>query len=70
MSERITKTVIKEELRRRIDWYENRFGFNKDMYHYDIRDDNSIAFHLGRYRAYADILWQIENDYFNGGYVC
>ena len=70
MAEKLTKTVLKEELMRRIDWYENRFGFNKEISYYDIYDDNNIALHLGRYRAYADILWQIENDCFKGGFVC
>ena len=70
MAEKLSKTVLKEELRRRIEWYENRFGFNKEMSYYDIRDVNNLTIHLGRYRAYADILWQIENGCFKGGYIC
>ena len=70
MAEKLTKTVLKEELRRRIEWYENRFKFNKEMYYYDIREDNNLAVHLGIYRAYLDMLFQIENDSFKDGFVC
>ena len=70
MAEKLTKTVIKDELRRRIEWYENIFHFNEEMTGYDFKSKSytsSICF--GRYRAYVDILWQIENGCFKGGSV-
>ena len=70
MTEKLTKTVLKEELRRRVDWYEDRFGFNKEMSYYDVRNVNNLSINLGRYQAYAVILWQIENGCFKGGFVC
>ena len=71
MAEKLTKTVLKEELKRRIEWYETRFMFNEDMVLADfIEKDNMTSMHFGRYRAYVDILWQIENGCFKGGFVC
>ena len=66
MAEKLTKSAIKDELMRRIDWYERCFKFNKDMTNADISKD---YFHFGRYRTYVDILWQVENGCFKGGYV-
>ena len=71
MAEKLTKTVLKEELRRRIEWYEDRFDFNEDMINDDfIKKSHTLAVLFGRYQSYRDILWQIENGSFEGGYVC
>ena len=70
MAEKLTKTVLKDELRRRIKWYEDILHFNEEMTNDDLKDKGYISpIHFGRYRAYVDMLWQIENGYFKGGYV-
>ena len=69
MSEKLTKTVIKEELRRIIEWYEDRFKFDKEMVYSDFRSGSTMSNHFVRYMTYVDILWQIENGCFKGGFV-
>lgn len=69
MAEKLTKTVLKEEIQRRIDWFERSFNFAKDMGYSDVSYNSSLCINFGRYRAYLDILWQIENGCFKGGYV-
>ena len=70
MSEKLTKTAIKEELRRRIKWYEESFDFDVNMSSSDLHDIRFMHVHFGRYRSYVDMLWQIENGCFEGGFVC
>ena len=70
MAEKLTKTVLKEELRRRIEWYEDRFDFNEDMTNDDfIKKSHTLGILFGRYQTYCNILWQIENGSFKGGYI-
>ena len=71
MSEKLTKTVLKEELKRRIEWYEDRYDFNEDMTNDDfMKKSHSLSILFGRYQNHRDILWQIENGCFKGGFVC
>ena len=70
MAEKLTKTVLKEELRRRVEWYEMRFNFNKEMINDDfIKKSRMLSIIYGKYQAYCHILWQIENGCFKGGSV-
>jgi hypothetical protein len=68
MAEKLTKTAIKEELSRRIEWFETAYGFNNETRAAEV----SIVLreHLGRYRALRDALYQVENNMFIGGFAC
>ena len=71
MAEKLTKTVLKEELRRRIEWFESRFNFSEELTDADFNNQpyfSAIAY--GRYRAAHSMLWQIENGCFKDGFVC
>jgi len=72
MAEKLTKTALKDELTRRIEWFENAYKFNPEFNStFDMADKNhhlSIAY--GRYLALTEMRWQIENNLFVGGYAC
>ena len=71
MDGRLTKTAIKDELTRRIDWFEKSYGFNPEFTSaFDMAKKNhhvSIAY--GRYLALLEMRWQIRNGLFIGGYA-
>lgn len=69
MAEKLTKTALKNELTRRIDWYEKAYGFNCD---YNSTTDMTVkmAIAYGRYCALVSVRYQIENNLFIDGYAC
>ena len=68
---RLTKTKIKSELRRRMEWFEKGYGFNEDTCRTEFIDRASYtAIAFGRYCALKEMLYQIENGLFIGGFAC
>ncbi len=68
MSEnKLTKTAIKNELNRRINWFEASYGFNIES---GKPYDKSLHIQFGRYCTLTEMRWQIENNLFIGGYTC
>jgi hypothetical protein len=72
MAEKLTKTAIKEELSRRIEWFETAYSFNKETSQKDIiaRGSALLAIQFGRYRILKEMLWQVENNGFIDGFSC
>lgn len=71
MSEKLTKKALKEELQRRIDWFESSYGFNSEHNSItDISDNPSLLKQYGRYLALFEMKWQIERNLFIGGFAC
>ena len=70
MAEKLTKTAIKNELQRRIDWLEHAYGFKdgEAINGGEMNENALIAY--GRYLALRDCKWQIENNLFIGGFAC
>lgn len=68
MSEKLTKTALKLELTRRIDWFEKSYKFNSESTVDSVHPNLDVLF--GRYLALRDMRWQIENNLFIGGYAC
>jgi len=67
MSEKLTKTALKDELTRRIEWFEKSYGFNLE----DGKPAKAhLQSHFGRYCALFEMRWQIENNLFIDGYCC
>ncbi len=66
--EKLTKAALKQELKRRIEWFEQMCGFT---------DKSSLANCRGKYNMYAFgfycsyrlMLWQIDNNLFLDGFV-
>lgn len=67
MDNKLTKTALKNELVRRIEWLEKSYKFN----HESNEDNTETILHkqLGIYYTYLTILDQIKNNRFIGGYV-
>ena len=68
---RLTKIKIKDELRRRKTWFEEAYGFTEET----SRENMSGCGHykavaFGRYCALKEMLYQIENGLFIGGFAC
>jgi hypothetical protein len=72
MAEKLTKTAIKEELSRRMEWFETSYGFNNETSSPDIiyRGSATLAIQFGRYRTLKEMLWQVENNVFIDGFSC
>ena len=69
MSEKLTKSAIKNELQRRIDWIEKTFPLiNDETKVAGLENKYSIEL-LGIYRCLKTIKWQIENNLFIDGYL-
>jgi hypothetical protein len=71
MSERLTKTAIKSELARRIDWYEKAYGFNADTSSACVinKKNEHLLIQFGRYISLKEMNWQIDNNAFIGGFA-
>lgn len=71
MAEVLTKKALKDELKRRMDWFESAYGFSPE---YGCRDvdftNHNHALMFGRYLALREQKWQIENNMFIGGFAC
>jgi len=71
MSEKLTKTALKSELTRRIEWFEKSYKFDNET---TLASLNPINPHLivafGRYLSLIEVRWQIEKGLFIGGYAC
>lgn len=68
MSEKLTKTALKLELTRRIEWFEMSYKFDNETKQNDVHANLMVLF--GRYQSLLDMRWQIENNLFIGGYAC
>ena len=68
MAEVLTKTVMKQELRRRIAWFEKSYT---GIEHIDNWGAEKVAplllLEAGRYQSYRNMLEQIELGLFVGG---
>ncbi len=70
MAEKLSKIALKQELQRRIDWFEKSYRFNIDSSIYDMKDDFRRCEAFGVYKTLRDMKWQIENNLFLGGFAC
>ncbi|MEF3075203.1 hypothetical protein V2P20_09210 [Methylobacter sp. Wu1] len=72
MTEKLTKTAIKEELVRRIAWFEKAYGFSEEttMEGIKSKENHHLSAAFGRYVALKEIRWQIDNRLFIGGFTC
>jgi len=57
MAEKLTKTAIKDELTRRINYFEDRYGFTTENSVHDMADDPSKCIAYGRYFALYEHSW-------------
>jgi hypothetical protein len=71
MAEKLTKTAIKEQLSRRISWYEKTYGFDADTSSACViaKKNGHLLIEFGRYISFKEMLWQIENNLFIDGFV-
>ena len=68
MAERLTKSAIKAELQRRINWYEKSYPKIHDLDRFNYKQESQLMIEAcGSYWAYKNILWQIQNGLFIGG---
>jgi hypothetical protein len=68
---RLTKTKIKDELRRRMAWFEEAYEFTDETSREDMIECSyykTVAF--GRYCAIKEMLYQIETGLFVDGFSC
>lgn len=71
MAEKLTKTALKNELTRRIAWFEKSYGFNIEYNStHDMAENPSLLIAYGRYCALVDIRYQIERNLFIDGFAC
>lgn len=64
MAEQLTKTALKNELTRRIEWFEKNYDFNsKYNSTHDMADNPSRLMMYGRYLALTETRSQIERGY-------
>jgi len=70
MAEKLTKTALKDELTRRINWFEKSYGFTEETSNQCIKDRNKLL-HVayGRYRALIEMRWQIQEGLFIDGFA-
>ncbi len=68
MAEKLTKTAIKAELKRRIDWYEKAYPKIKDLDRFNYQQESRLMIEAcGSYWAYRNMFVQVERGYFIGG---
>ena len=69
VAEKLTKTAIKKELQRRIDWYEKSYPKIKDLDRWNYKGESELMIEAcGSYWAYRNILTQVHHGLFlNGG---
>jgi hypothetical protein len=69
MAEKLTKTTIKAELQRRIDWYEKAYPFIKELDRWnDYGGKNRLMVEAcGSYWQYRNMLAQVDRGLFIGG---
>jgi hypothetical protein len=68
VAEKLTKTAIKAELQRRIDWYERAYPKIKGLDRWNYKNESRLMVEAcGHYWAYSNMLWQVENGLFSGG---
>ena len=71
MAEKLSKTALKDELTRRVDWFEDLYGFNPNRnLIVEISNEHNKLKMYGRYLALLEMRYQIERNSFIGGYVC
>lgn len=69
MSEKLTKTALKNELTRRIDWFEKAYSFSPEENSIsDMSTNPDLLISYGRYLALLDMRWQIQSRLFIDGY--
>lgn len=69
MAEKLTKTALKNELKRRIEWFETNFGFRSNR-GVNEKDSPNILIMYGRYLALTEMKFQIEHGAFVDGFAC
>lgn len=68
MAEKLTKTAIKAELQRRIDWYEKAYPKIVNLDRWNYKSESRLMVEAcGSYWAYRNVLEQVENGLFIGG---
>ena len=68
MAERLTKTAIKFELQRRINWFETAYPNIKDYDRWNYEQTSRVMVEqCGRYWAYKNMLEQVQSGLFIGG---
>ncbi len=68
MAENLTKTALKTELRRRIDWYERSYPEINQLNRFNFEKESPLMLEAyGRYRAYQNMWEQVEWGHFLGG---
>lgn len=71
MAEKLTKTALKKELSRRIEWFEKSYGFNSGHNSMqDMSDNPNKLRQYGRYLALTEMRFQIERGLFIDGFAC
>ncbi|MDH5572900.1 MAG: hypothetical protein OEY89_14130 [Gammaproteobacteria bacterium] len=73
MAEKLTKTALKNELTRRIDWFEKSYGFSAEfnsVHDMAKQDNHHLVIAYGRYLALTEMRWQIQNNLYVDGYAC
>ena len=70
MAEKLTKTELKDELTRRIDWYKKAYGFTEAANSItDMADNPTLLISYGRFLAAYEMRDQIIKGLFIGGYT-
>ena len=71
MAERLTKAVLKDEIARRIEWFEKNYDFNSEHSSMtDMVDNPNKLMMYGRYLALTEVRYQIDGGLFIGGFAC
>ena len=72
MAEKLTKTAFRNELTRRIDWFEKSYGFDPEFNSASDMEEkgHSLVIAYGRYLSLIEMRWQIQNNLFINGYAC
>ncbi len=69
MAEKLTKTALKAELTRRIDWFEKAYSFSPHGNSIsDMSNNPDLLISYGRYLALLDMRWQIQSRLFIDGF--
>jgi hypothetical protein len=69
MPEKLTKTALKDELTRRIEWFEKSYKFNSKYNDISKMNPNTLLMY-GRYLALTEQRFQIGKGLFIGGFAC
>ncbi len=68
MAEQLTKTAIKAELQRRIDWYEKSYPKILGLDRWNYKKESQLMIEAcGSYWAYRNMLAQVQQGLFIGG---